>query len=1076
MTPSQTNTQNNKILDFLKRLAPYSIIDIGLTYARSGNVYELGKMGGRIFGAVKDKDDKSYSVTIDILSTSKVSAQCTCSSEAEMEEQWCPHAVAILWNASEMDFFEEQSGFHHKESTYKVRSSTPEEFGEVISELAFNIEDTIKANDDYEITIKLDCDTDRFGVQILINNDIQAPLIFGDINRTSLKSLDKILVALLDNNGSWDESGQLWYINSSSEIEQIIGIISDYKNIVASKDNAPISFAKDLIRATLHIEWDANGANLSMKWLNSSGEDLSRDNDVFGTGPYWTCIHNTIHKLSPSASKIASLFPSSRSIFFSRSDCAALLESLQEINPENEKFKSFIKIENENLCPKAEIKSPQPVINLSVKNTLSEHFSSYEKIEISAALDFEYPKPGKGENVVFLKNKKDEEFCKNALNNMGFQYSKETKTFIAGGDSALDIISSEKSVFPDNWEVNGFSAIKKGIKFSDLAVNLAMKENNDLDNKSNNWFECNITLTQNNSHIPISTLFKNARGEDSRWIKLDNGSYAKIPGQGLMLLKTTLGMIDHNYQTANTIRTTITKAQAYGLSTIDDYQFQMSVDPTLKAFKSRLEKFQEIKQIKASKKFEGKLRNYQQDGISWLNFLHEFDLAGILADEMGLGKTIQTLSFLQMQIEQKAKEKATKLPSLIICPTSIQTNWLMEAARFTPNLKAIALRGTQRKNLFKNLTDYDLIITTYALLRIDWAELVNQKFNYVILDEAQNIKNPLAATTKAAKSLKAAHRLVLTGTPSENRPLELWSIMDFILPGYLGTAEFFKNTIEKPILEGNEPEKVIRFLNNKTRPFILRRTKNEVEKDLPPKIESTMYTEMTQNQKELYLQILNEVKPQVLNEVKKKGIGGATVSILTALLRLRQICNHPNSIAGLKNFTRLDSGKFGLLKELITEALESNKKILVFSQFKEMLSIIREWLVETKINHVYLDGSTKDRQDIVDQFNQDEKIRLFLISLKAGGTGLNLPAADTVIIYDPWWNPAVENQAIDRAHRIGQTKTVNVYRLVTIDSVEQKIMHLKERKSKLVDALVNSNGLSTLKLTKADLEQLFESP
>jgi non-specific serine/threonine protein kinase len=356
---------------------------------------------------------------------------------------------------------------------------------------------------------------------------------------------------------------------------------------------------------------------------------------------------------------------------------------------------------------------------------------------------------------------------------------------------------------------------------------------------------------------------------------------------------------------------------------------------------------------------------------------------------------------------------------------------------------------------------------------LDRYELERYEFSYIVLDEAQNIKNPLAATTKAAKGLRGRHRLALTGTPTENRPMELWSIIDFLMPGYLGSHDFFRTNIERPILEGGPAVQVAQMLTSKTRPFILRRIKSEVEKELPPKIESVLHVEMTQAQRQLYAQILSEVRPKVFDAIKRKGIQGASVSILAALLRLRQVCNHPNSIEAFSDAPGYDSGKFNLLKELLEEALENGRKILLFSQFRGMLSIIRGWLDEMKTSYLYLDGATKNRQDLIDQFSSDESIRLFLISLKAGGAGLNLMAADTVIIYDPWWNPAVESQAVDRAHRIGQNKTVSVYRLVTEDSVEQKIMALKSKKAKLVDALINENGLSTLTLSKGDLESLF---
>jgi non-specific serine/threonine protein kinase len=343
-------------------------------------------------------------------------------------------------------------------------------------------------------------------------------------------------------------------------------------------------------------------------------------------------------------------------------------------------------------------------------------------------------------------------------------------------------------------------------------------------------------------------------------------------------------------------------------------------------------------------------------------------------------------------------------------------------------------------------------------LRLDRDELERHEFSYVVLDEAQNIKNPQASTTKAAKSMRCRRRLALTGTPTENRPMELWSIMDFLMPGYLGSHEFFRTNIERPILEGGTSIEVAQMLNAKTRPFILRRLKADVEKELPPKIESVLHVEMTPSQKHLYTQILNEVRPKVFDAIKKKGIQGASVSILAALLRLRQVCNHPNSIDAFSELPGFDSGKFSLLKDLTTEALESGRKILLFSQFRGMLSIIRSWLDEIGTEYLYLDGATRNRQELIDRFSTDDSVRLFLISLKAGGSGLNLMAADTVIIYDPWWNPAVEAQATDRAHRLGQDKPVTSLKLIAPGTVEERVVAMQKSKAGLIEALWEENA------------------
>lgn len=447
------------------------------------------------------------------------------------------------------------------------------------------------------------------------------------------------------------------------------------------------------------------------------------------------------------------------------------------------------------------------------------------------------------------------------------------------------------------------------------------------------------------------------------------------------------------------------------------------------------------------------------------------------ADEMGLGKTVQTLAFLQWLKEGRSDVRSLKKPALIVAPTSVIMNWMYEARRFTPQLRSLLLHGVKRREYFPEIKDHDVVITSYALLRIDRPALQEIDFSYVVLDEAQNIKNPHAATSRSAKALRAEHRLALTGTPTENRPLELWSIFDFLMPGYLGSIDFFRNHLEKPILENDERgARAAELLNKKTRPFVLRRLKRDVEKDLPKKTETALHVPMTPSQAVLYREILEEVRPQVFDAVEKRGVRGAGVSILAALLRLRQVCNHPNSIDGLQEVPNLDSGKFLLFQEVIREALSSGRKILVFSQFREMLRLIREFLDSLQVSHLYLDGTTKNRQDLVDTFNADENVRVFVISLKAGGTGLNLTAADTVLIYDPWWNPAVESQAIDRAHRIGQRKAVTVYRLITEDSIEQKIMVLKEKKKRITDALLDEGGSSPLNLSKTELEELFQMP
>jgi len=385
----------------------------------------------------------------------------------------------------------------------------------------------------------------------------------------------------------------------------------------------------------------------------------------------------------------------------------------------------------------------------------------------------------------------------------------------------------------------------------------------------------------------------------------------------------------------------------------------------------------------------------------------------------------------------------------------------------------LIIYGSKRDHLFKEIPSCDLVITTYALLRRDLEDLNKYDFRAVILDEAQNIKNPNTITARSVRKLKTSFRVCLSGTPIENNLLELWSLFEFLMPGFLGSQNAFQKGFIKPIKDGDEES--MNYLRSRVRPFILRRKKNEVAKDLPPKVENTYFAALVDEQKELYASLAKKLKDQVLQKVDEKGLAQSQMSILDALLKLRQICCHPRllklDMPGVN--TNLPSGKFEAFKDLTTSIIEDGHKILVFSQFVQMLQIIRSWLNMNKIPFTYLDGASKDRYEQVERFNNDPSIPIFLISLKAGGTGLNLTSADYVIHYDPWWNPAVEDQATDRTHRIGQTKKVFSYKLICENSVEEKILQLQEQKRGVADSIIPGQD-QWKSLTRNDLEMLFE--
>lgn len=463
---------------------------------------------------------------------------------------------------------------------------------------------------------------------------------------------------------------------------------------------------------------------------------------------------------------------------------------------------------------------------------------------------------------------------------------------------------------------------------------------------------------------------------------------------------------------------------------------------------------------------QGKLRDYQKTGFKWLKSLASYGLGGILADDMGLGKTLQVITFL---LSEKANAQA---PSLVIAPTSLVYNWQEEVLKFAPSLKAVVISGQpdERLEQLQDIDNADLIITSYGLIRRDVAFYQQITFKYCFLDEAQHIKNPNTLNAKSVKQIKASSYFALTGTPIENTLTELWSIFDFLMPGYLGSHKVFASRFEIPIVKNGDTA-ALAELERHIKPFIMRRMKKAVLKELPEKIESKMVSEMTPEQTKLYAAWLLKAKSEFEAEVSTNGFEKSQIKILALLTRLRQICCHPALF--IENYQG-SSGKLEMLQELVRDAIDSRHRILLFSQFTGMLEMIKQALTAMHINFFYLDGSTKadERIRMVNAFNAGEN-EIFLISLKAGGTGLNLTGADMVIHYDPWWNPAVEDQATDRAYRIGQKQSVQVYKLITKNTIEEKIYLLQQKKQAMIDTLIKPGENFLTKMSEAEIRDLF---
>lgn len=551
-----------------------------------------------------------------------------------------------------------------------------------------------------------------------------------------------------------------------------------------------------------------------------------------------------------------------------------------------------------------------------------------------------------------------------------------------------------------------------------------------------------------------------------KYSRIRSLGFVEFPAQNIYAMMRAFNSFDVYRNDEN--KFTVKTYRAGLISELKNLDVELVLSDEFKTFWEQMSTFSTHDGTNLPTHATAEFREYQLKGFGWLWFMYKYGLNGILADDMGLGKTLQALTVLQ-----KAKEVDGSMPTLVICPTTVVFNWESEIQKFAPELTCLKLAGSDRKNHFKEIPNYDVVITSYALIRRDIKHFKDINFRYIILDESQNIKNAMSQTAQAVKQLQANHKLALSGTPIENKLEELWSVFDFLMPGFLLSVAEFNARYVNPIME-RQDKTVEKRLKLQIYPFILRRMKRDVAKDLPDKVENIAYCELTDEQKDFYLQVLDSTKEELFKSIEQNGLEKSRLSIFSALLRLRQICCHPRLYDKENVKHIMSSGKFEKLKSMLEEIISEGHRVLLFSQFVNMLDIVKGWLEREGIEYEYLTGKTKDRQAAVEHFN-NSKIPIFLISLKAGGTGLNLTGADYVIHYDPWWNPAVEDQATDRAYRIGQTKKVFVYRLITKNTVEEKIQKLKTVKRNLVDSVISVDRNIVKSLTMDDIREIFSA-
>ncbi len=642
-----------------------------------------------------------------------------------------------------------------------------------------------------------------------------------------------------------------------------------------------------------------------------------------------------------------------------------------------------------------------------------------------------------------------------ALSSHGLKRSLDGRTFVLRQNvSAVDfLIHRVPALSMAGYEVYGEEDLKS-VRVNRNRPKVSLSVSSGID-----WFDVQAVVSFGDLEVPMAAL-RRAVKKREKYIKLADGSIGEVPEEWARQYRHLFELAG---ESEGGVR--LTKSQVMLLDQALSEADSAEVDEEFERQRSRLKDFAQIESKPLPDGLCGELRHYQKAGYDWLHFLHEFEFGGCLADDMGIGKTVQALTLLQSLRESGHAKSA----DLIVMPRSLLTNWEREAARFAPSLKVHMYANLDRIRDVSEFERYDLVLTTYGLMRRDIDILSKYRFHFVVLDESQAVKNPLCQTARAARMLECDHRLVLTGTPVENSTTELWSQFAFLNPGMLGSLDYFKREFVNPI-ERHQDDETARCLRSLVYPFILRRTKSQVAPELPARTERIVYCDMDPVQQRTYDRRRDEYRALLLGMIDSGGMNNARMKILEGLLRLRQICDHP--VLADKSY-RGESAKIEVLMETLETLRAENHKALVFSQFTQMLKLIRNDLDMRGIPYLYLDGKTKDRQALVDRFQQDAEIPFFLISLKAGGVGLNLTAADYVIHVDPWWNPAVEAQASDRTHRIGQENPVFIHKLIARGTVEQKMIELQDRKRDLVDKLISTEGSFFKSLTAEDVRDLF---
>ncbi|MFH0702642.1 MAG: translation initiation factor IF-2 N-terminal domain-containing protein [bacterium] len=1034
----------------------------GYEYYQTNQVLEISLEDNIVKAFVKGKCQDKYSIEL-IFSPEKISAKCDC----PLSEEWCKHAVAVGLVSINKHFYE----------TYLTNAT-----GQKFKFEDENPSEIIDPQGGYKFILNTQLRPKNVSIQIIdrcknekitdIESILRAVMALQSANNENfiLNNAQKAELALMQ---SIYKAGRLdkisgWHDIPLIKVDEILKILAQVEEVIDYETNKRLEFKKDAWQLILSVNVSLVGnVLLSLHWKRFDPKDIFPMEEIkyFSRHIKWGRYKNIIFPLDTALVVLPHYL--TRSSFTDIRDA----DGGKFVYEELPKHKNLMTVEISETLEKLTLEQKLPVNVLYLELT--------EDKTIKASLNFEYdgtlvPYGKLAEKTPYVTVKKPKEELIYWIKRNIKQEEKAYKTLLANKftpmptnnllielDGAIDFYNLCLTQLKENWkieEINKLSSLKSSSNPLKIHANI------DFDKESTDSFNLEISCAVGETLIDLDTV-QSYLQQGKKYFYLENEGYVEVPLAEILQFTRSLNNFDA--QKIQDRKFQIKTFRAGLINELIEQQVILEMSKKFKEFWDQISTFNTLEEVELPKNIKAELREYQKKGFNWLWFLYSYGLNGILADDMGLGKTLQTLILIQ-----KAKEKNGMQPALVICPTSVVFNWEDEIDKFAPELSYLNLTGSARKDLFDKIKSKDVIITSYALIRRDINELKKHSFRFVVLDESQNIKNQESLTAQCSKQLITQHRLALSGTPVENKLSELWSVFDFLMPGFLYDLDEFNYKYTVPIVDRADRTAESR-LKKQIYPFILRRMKRDIAKDLPDKIENIAYCHLTPEQRDFYLEVLDSTRNEIFQRIANEGIEKSKISIFAALLRLRQICNHPKLYdkEGKKQIN--ESGKFEHLKEMLEEIISEGHRILLFSQFVQMLNIVKDWFEEKGIKYEYLTGETKNREERVKRFNSDESIPVFLISLKAGGTGLNLTGADYVIHYDPWWNPAVEDQATDRAHRIGQTKKVFVYRLITKNTVEEKIMKLKERKRDLVDSIISVDRSIEKSLTFEDLKDIL---